>query len=79
MGGGGEEGGGLSAAHAAQVRQEYTRLRKAYLDRRRSCMEVLGNLGESKGCTEKQLMEELGLETDQECGVDKKNFPPLTA
>ena len=61
----------------AKVRKEYTRLRKAYLDRRRTCWEVLGGLAESTGKKETKLMEEIGLEGDEEYGVDRKAFPPI--
>ena len=73
------EGGGMSAADEAKCRKDYVRLRKAWLDRRRTCMEVIGQIGEARGVRDKQLMGEIGLETDEEYGVDKKmkNFPAL--
>jgi hypothetical protein len=40
------DGQPMSAADAARVKRDYMRLRKVYLDRRRTCMEVLGNMGE---------------------------------
>ena len=63
----------MSAADEAKCRKDYVRLRKAWLDRRRTCMEVIGQIGEARGVRDKQL----GLETDEEYGVDKKNFPAL--
>ena len=74
---GADGGGGLGAAEEAKVRKEYIRLRKAYLDRRRTCMEMLGNISEGTGKSEKKLMEEIGMETDAEVGVDKAQFPPI--
>ena len=76
MGGGGG-GGAMSAAEEAQCRKDYVRYRKLYLDRRRSCYEVLGQICEGRGTTERRLMEEIGLETDEECGVQRAAFPPL--
>ena len=74
-----EQGGGapMTPAEATKVKKDYMRLRKIYLDRRRTCLELLGNMGEAMGKSEKQLMEELGLETDADYGVDKSAFPVL--
>ena len=70
-------GGAMSAADETKVRKEYIRLRKVYLDRRRTCMEVVGELGEGTGKSDKKLIEEIGLETDEEYGVQRTAFPPL--
>ena len=64
----------VTTAHRAttsliwQVRKEYIKMRKLYLDRRRTCMEMVGNMGEAAGKTDKKMMETLGLETDEEYG-----------
>ena len=76
--GGASGGGSMSAAEEAKVRKEYIRLRKAFFDRRRTCMEVLGEISEGTGKPEKKLVEEIGIETDEEVGVTRSSFPILT-
>ena len=44
LGGG---GAAMGEAEEAKVRKEYTRLRKIYLERRRTCMEMVGNICEN--------------------------------
>lgn len=53
------------------------RLRKYWLERKRNCLDVLSQIGEARGATNKRLMEDIGLETDEDYGVKKDNFPPL--
>ena len=48
-----------------------------YLDRRRTCLEVLGEIGEHRGQSNKKLIEEIGLETDEEYGITMTQFPTL--
>jgi hypothetical protein len=74
---GGEGGVPMSAQEEAKVRKDYTRLRKAYLDRRRTCVEVLGQISEGTGKSEKKLMEDIGLESDADYGVVRTQFPPV--
>ena len=62
----------------AQVKKEYIKLRKAYLGRRTKCLEIVGHIAENKGVRNAKLMEDIGLEADEDVGVDKKNFPLLT-
>jgi len=69
--------GPMSEKEEEQVKKEYTRMRKLYLDRRRTCLEVLGHMGDAEGKSTKALMESLGLEQDVEYGCDPKDFPPL--
>lgn len=54
-----------------------SRLRKAYTDRKRTCLDVLGMIGEHRGASIKQLVEEVGLETDEDYGIVKNQFPAL--
>ena len=68
----------MSASDEAKVKKDYVRLRKLYLERRRTCLEVLDNMSEGCGKSTKVLIEELGLETDAECGVTKDQFPVLS-
>jgi hypothetical protein len=68
----------MSEAEEATVLKEYVRLRKLYLDRRRAALEVLEQMGEAQGVTTKKLMDDLGLERDEEYGCDPKAFPVLT-
>ena len=74
---GGGPGGALSAADEARCRKDYVRLRKAWLERKRNCMDVLSMIGEHRGVRERDVMNELGLETDEDAGVQKASFPPL--
>lgn len=52
-------------------------MRKLYMDRRRTAMETLGYMSEGRGLSVKHLMEEIGLENDDEYGCDHKQFPIL--
>ena len=74
-----EHGAGqpMSPSEEARVRKEYGRLRKLYLERRRTCMEVLGNMSEHMGKSTRKLFEELGLEADEDYGVNRDAFPVL--
>ena len=74
-----EHSGGepMSAADEAQVKKDYMKYRKAYLSRRATCYEILGYMGEAQGKSNKKLLEELGLETDEDYGVNRGDFPAL--
>ena len=45
--------------------------------RRFWCMEVIGEVGEGTGKSDKKLMEDIGLETDEDYGVVKTAFPQI--
>ena len=69
----------MSEKEEAKVRKEYMAMRKLYVDRRRTAIEILEQMGEAQGKTRKVLMEELGLEADEEYGVEgPKQFPILS-
>ena len=60
-----------------KVKKEHMKFRKAYVERKRNCMEILGNISEGTGKRVKALMEEIGLECDEDYGVVKNQFPPI--
>ena len=70
-------GGAMSASDELKVKKEYMKFRKAYVERKRNCMEILGNISEGTGKRVKALMEEIGLECDEDYGVVKNQFPPI--
>lgn len=74
-----EHGGGqpMTASEEARLRKEYGRMRKLYLERRGRCLEVLANMSEHLGKSTKKLFADLGLEADEDYGVDREAFPLL--
>ena len=69
--------GPMSEQEEAQVKKAYGAMRKLYMERRRTALEVLGHMSEAQGKRTRALMEEMGIELDDEYGVDHKQFPVL--
>ena len=69
----------LTEAEAKKVKADYSRLLKEYKKRRRQCLEIVDQISEGCGKPPKKLIEEWGLETDEDYGVNQKDFPILDA
>jgi hypothetical protein len=54
----------IDPAERVRIEQQLERCSKAWKQRKKSCMEIVGMLTESSGQKPSVLMEELGLETD---------------
>ncbi len=55
---------------------QYTRLRGLWVERKRLVMDAVGQVAESSGKKVKQLLDEMGIETDEEAGMA---VPPALA
>ena len=67
----------MSDKESEQVGNFYRKSLKEYKRRRSTCLEILQNLSENLGKPVKQLMEEWGLEGDEDHGVSVSSFPAL--
>ena len=67
----------LTEAEADRVVKDYRNALKEYKKRRSTCLELLGNLSEGMGKNVKDIMEDWGLDGDEEAGVKPSSFPLL--
>ncbi|EOD15889.1 hypothetical protein EMIHUDRAFT_245451 [Emiliania huxleyi CCMP1516] len=57
----------------------YSKLLKELKKRRRTCLDMVGHVAENTNKPDKKLIEEWGLETDEDAGFDLSKYPPLPA
>ncbi|KAL6074654.1 PSMC3 interacting protein [Balamuthia mandrillaris] len=60
----------VSKADKAKAEKAYETSRAEWRRRKRICMEVIKSIGEPTNKKDKQIIEELGLETDEDAGAD---------
>jgi len=72
-------GAALSAQQTAEVKKLYMMLHKEFLVRRRKCVDALDRVAEGMEMRPKDLMKKLGLESDDDAGVNYKAFPKVFA
>ncbi|XP_063696834.1 homologous-pairing protein 2 homolog isoform X2 [Culicoides brevitarsis] len=58
----------ISAEEKKEIKQNYEKYRTAYTKRKKLCKEMIETIAESYPGTKKKLMEELGVETDEDVG-----------
>jgi 26S proteasome regulatory subunit (ATPase 3-interacting protein) len=69
--GGGKEGGRklLDKAQVAGLEKEFVKLRGLWVGRKRGVMEAVANVAEGGGKKVKEIVDVMGIETDEEAGV----------
>jgi len=67
----------LSTQEAEKVKKLYVMLHKEFRERKRKCIDVIDMLSEQTGDRPKKMAEDLGLELDEDNGVDFKKMPRI--
>ena len=70
-------GAALSAQEVEKVKKQYVMLHKEYRNRRANVMEVIDSLSENSGDRPQKIAADMGLETDEDVGVEFKKFPVI--
>lgn len=60
---------GCDPQETARMKKEFEKFKKEWSGRRRTAQEMIGFMAETTGKNRSELIEELGLETDEEAGV----------
>ncbi|KAI9138512.1 Tat binding protein 1-interacting protein-domain-containing protein [Paraphysoderma sedebokerense] len=65
-----EGGRVISVEDKKRIEQDFEKMRKAWVTRKRKCKEILDTMLEHNPMKPSQFMEELGIETDEQFGLD---------